>query len=104
MHPVVVSTIGLFGTKSSVDSMSSVQHGIWVVGALFHLTPDVALVILQVFFGTVFGTWAIVQGARAVKRNRGRSHGIAAIVIAIAAPLVRLVVWLAFADAIARVS
>jgi hypothetical protein len=44
--------------------------------------------------GTLVGLWALVQGLVATVRRRGRAQGIAAMVIAVAAPVLALVVYL----------
>jgi hypothetical protein len=54
--------------------------------------------LAQAFLGTIFGTWALVQGIVATALNRQRPKAIAAIVIAFVAPglstiVLLLVMW-----------
>ncbi|HEX4057483.1 MAG TPA: hypothetical protein VHX87_04090 [Galbitalea sp.] len=53
------------------------------------------LVVVQLLLGTGLGVWAFVQGIVAVRSDRGRGWGIAAIVIAAIAPVLSLIVYIA---------
>jgi hypothetical protein len=44
--------------------------------------------LVQYGLGTVLGVWSIVQGIRAIAKNRGRLFGILAIIVALAGPAV----------------
>lgn len=52
-----------------------------------------AIVVLHLTIGTIVGMWALVQGIFAVILKRGRGYGIAAIIIAVAAPVFSLIVY-----------
>jgi hypothetical protein len=52
------------------------------------------LIVVQILLGTGLGAWAIVQGILAVRARRGRSWGIAAIVLAGVAPILSFIVYL----------
>ena len=59
-------------------------------------TVDVQLgsiVLLQLTVGTVIGVWALVQGIFAVVLKRGRAYGVAAIAVAVCAPVVSMIVY-----------
>jgi hypothetical protein len=51
--------------------------------------------LLQVAFGTGLGLWALVQGIVAIATRRGRAFGVAALVIAVLAPVLSVVAELA---------
>ncbi|MEY9854322.1 vacuolar-type H+-ATPase subunit I/STV1 [Leifsonia sp. EB41] len=78
---------GLFGTTLRTYSTGS--------SAGFNLNPDQGGFGIQMLLGSVFGIWALTQGIVAVAQNRGRRNGIVAIVLAGAAPIVSLIVWMA---------
>ncbi|MFE4470991.1 hypothetical protein ACFRFH_19445 [Leifsonia sp. NPDC056824] len=78
---------GLFGTTLRTYSTGS--------SAGFNLHPDQGWFGIQMLLGSVFGIWALTQGIVAVAQNRGRRNGIVAIVLAGAAPIVSLIVWMA---------
>jgi hypothetical protein len=89
---VIVSVlIGLFGT--TVFMGGRVAGG--SAGGGFYAQPNQAIAGCQILLGTVFGTWALVQGIVATATNKGRRYGIIAIVLAVAAPIVSVIVWLA---------
>lgn len=77
--------IGLFATEFT--SYSTGQS----VG--FNQQPDQLLAFLHFLGGTAIGVTAIVLGIRAIVLNRGRTFGIAAVIIAGVAPLVSAIVW-----------
>lgn len=52
-----------------------------------------SIFVLHVVLGTVVGLWALVQGIFAVVMQRGRGFGITAIILAVAAPVLSLVVF-----------
>jgi hypothetical protein len=59
-------------------------------------TVDVQLgsiILLQLTVGTVIGVWALVQGIFAVVLKRGRAYGVAAIAVAVCAPVVSMIVY-----------
>jgi MFS family permease len=78
--------IGLFGTTIYTYGTAT--------SAGFRAVPNESAFGFQAFVGTVFGTWAVVQGIVAAAKNRGRSFGVVAIVVGASAPLVSLIVWL----------
>ena len=78
---------GLFGTTLRTYSTGS--------SAGFNLNPDQGGFGIQMLLGSVFGIWALTQGIVAVAQNRGRRYGVVAIVLAGAAPIVSLIVWMA---------
>jgi hypothetical protein len=77
--------VGLFGT--------TVFEYHTATSAGFRSSPNQAALGVQAFFGTVFGTWAVVQGIVATAKNRGRSFGVVAIVVGASAPIVSVIVW-----------
>jgi hypothetical protein len=87
---VVMSVlVGLFGTTiyryHNVASNGS--------SAGFNAHPDETAFGFQALIGSAFGIWALVQGIVATAQGRGRKLGVVAIVLAAAAPLVSLIVW-----------
>ncbi len=77
--------VGLFGTTEfEVHTASS---------AGFRSSPNQVVFGFQAFLGTVFGTWAVVQGIVAAAKNRGRNFGVVAIVVGASAPIVGVIVW-----------
>jgi hypothetical protein len=52
------------------------------------------LIVAQLLLGSGLGIWALVQGIIAVRRLRGRGWGIAAIVLAAAAPIISFIVYI----------
>lgn len=85
---VLISVLqGVFATTLRTYSTGS--------SAGFHLNPDQGWFGIQMLLGSVFGIWALTQGIVAVAQNRGRRNGIVAIVLAGAAPIVSLVLWMA---------
>jgi hypothetical protein len=52
------------------------------------------LIVAQLLVGSGLGIWALVQGIIAVRRRRGRGWGIAAIVLAAAAPVISFIVYI----------
>ncbi|MEI3866144.1 hypothetical protein V6S02_03480 [Microbacterium sp. CCNWLW134] len=85
--------VGLFGTTVFVHG--SVTDG----GARggFNAQPNQVISGGQILVGTVFGTWALVQGIVATAKNAGRRYGITAIVLAVVAPIVSIILWLSIA-------
>jgi hypothetical protein len=83
--------IGAFGT--TIYDFSDIGSTGGRVG--FNAQPNQLAFGVQMFLGTVFGTWALVQGIVAVASNRGRRFGIVAIVVAAAAPTLSVVLWIA---------
>lgn len=53
---------------------------------------QVLLLEISFWLGTALGLWALVQGIVAIARRRGRGAGIAAVVIAVLAPLLYVTV------------
>lgn len=85
--------IGLFGTTVFV-------HGTVTDGSArggFNAQPNQVIAGGQILLGTVFGTWALVQGIVATAKNKGRRYGIIAIVLAVVAPILSIIVWLSIA-------
>ena len=83
--------IGFFGTTMYTYGTAT--------SAGFRAVPNQVAFGFQSLFGTVFGTWAVVQGIVAAAKNRGRSFGVVAIVVGASAPLVSLIVWLVIGTA-----
>ena len=52
------------------------------------------LVVVQLLIGTGLGVWAFVQGIVAARQSRGRGWGVAAIVLAVVAPILSFIVYL----------
>ncbi|QNE34555.1 DUF7544 domain-containing protein [Leifsonia shinshuensis] len=85
---VLVSVLqGVFATTLRTYSTNA--------GAGFNMHPDQGWFGFQMLVGSIFGIWALTQGIVAVAQNRGRRNGIVAIVLAAAAPIVSLIVWMA---------
>ena len=78
--------VGLFGT-TVLEYRTATSAG-------FHSSPDLSVFGFQAFIGTVFGTWAVVQGIVAAAKNRGRVYGVVAIVVGASAPIVSVIVWM----------
>ncbi|MET0976319.1 MAG: hypothetical protein ABWX82_11680 [Leifsonia sp.] len=53
----------------------------------------VLVVLAHVLVGTALGLWAIIQGIVSVATRRGRGYGVAAIIIAVVAPIVSYVAF-----------
>ena len=51
------------------------------------------LFILNLVFGSIAGTWAMIQGLVAAVKKRGRLWGVLAMIIAAGAPVVSLIVF-----------
>ncbi|GAB3397034.1 hypothetical protein GCM10027568_32290 [Humibacter soli] len=81
--------VGVFGTTVYEYNDVSAQG----VHVGFNAQPNLVAAGIQVLLGSVFGIWSLVQGINATARNQGRKFGIAAIIIAGAAPLLSLIVW-----------
>ena len=79
--------LGLFGTTIYEYSTGT--------SAGFNMRPDQAWFTVQMLLGSIVGIWALTQGIVAAAQNRGRRFGVVAIVLAGAAPLVSLIVWVA---------
>ena len=79
--------LGLFGT-----TIYEYRTG---TSAGFTMRPDQAWFTVQMLLGSIVGIWALAQGIVAAAQNRGRRFGVVAIVLAAAAPLVSLIVWVA---------
>lgn len=79
--------LGLFGT-----TIYEYRTG---TSAGFNMRPDQAWFTVQMLLGSIVGIWALAQGIVAAAQNRGRRFGVVAIVLAAAAPLVSLIVWVA---------
>lgn len=83
LGPYATPTAGSFTLNEGSLSPAEVQR----VGGL-----SIGFLAL-IFFGTVFGLWALVQGIIATAKNRGRVYGIVAIAVAVLAPLVSFVAF-----------
>ncbi|WP_345764506.1 hypothetical protein [Diaminobutyricibacter sp. McL0608] len=83
---VVSILIAFFGTTMYTYGTAT--------SAGFRVAPNQVAFGFQALFGTVFGTWAVVQGIVAAAKNRGRSFGVVAIVVGASAPIVSVIVWL----------
>lgn len=82
--------VGVFGT--TIYQYNDVSaHGVRMG---FNAHPNLIAAGFQILLGSVFGIWALVQGIIATARNEGRKSGIAAIIIAGAAPILSLIVWI----------
>ena len=79
--------LGLFGTTVYEYGTNT--------SAGFSMRPDQTWFAVQMLLGSVVGIWALTQGIVAAAQNRGRRFGVVAIVLAGAAPLVSLIVWVA---------
>lgn len=85
--------VGLLGTTIyRYDNLTSAT-----AQAGFHARPYVVAVIPQILLGSVFGAWALIEGLVAAVTNRGRHFGVAAIIVASAAPILSVIVWAIFA-------
>ncbi len=70
---IVSVFVGLFGT-TVYDYHTATSAG-------FRSSPNQIVFGFQALLGTVFGTWAVVQGIVATAKNRGRTFGIVAILV-----------------------
>jgi hypothetical protein len=77
--------VGFFGT-TVIEYHTANSAG-------FRAVPVEGVAGAQALLGTIFGTWAVVQGIVAVAKNRGRSFGVVAIVVGASAPIVSVIVW-----------
>jgi len=83
--------LGLFGTTIyHYDNVSSTGTQVG-----FNAQPNAIGAGIQIFLGSVFGIWALIQGIVAAATNRGRKFGVVAIVVAGAAPILSVIVWAA---------
>ncbi|MFF1879712.1 hypothetical protein [Leifsonia sp. NPDC058230] len=62
----------------------------------FNAQPNSLAAGIQILLGSVFGIWALVQGIVATSTNRGRKFGVVAIIVAGAAPVLSVIVWVVF--------
>jgi hypothetical protein len=81
--------IGPFLPDDGSADGSAVAENIEAAGA----GSLVITALAHVGIGAVLGLWALVQGIVAVATRRGRGYGVAAIVIAIVAPIVSYAVF-----------
>ncbi|HEY2556152.1 MAG TPA: hypothetical protein VGI08_03520 [Diaminobutyricibacter sp.] len=82
---IISVLVGMFGT--------TVFEYHTATSAGFRSSPNQIALGFQGFLGTIFGTWAVVQGIVAAAKNRGRTFGIVAIVVGASAPIVSVIVW-----------
>lgn len=94
---IAICVMGLSVVASVLIGLTSTTLYLYNTGtsAGFNMRPDQGTFAAQMLLGSILGVWALTQGIVAVVQNRGRRQGIVAIVLAAAAPLVSLVVWVA---------
>lgn len=85
--------IAAWGTTMDPSHQTIINGHSTTVQTGYTAVPNETALLLQFTFGTILGIGAIVLGIIAVVRKMGRRFGVAAIAIAVAAPVLSLLAW-----------